>query len=270
VRLTAPTRKPITLAAIHPNAGLAALYRRKLERLIDAMHKSLVHRLLAAYRANPPILAQDDDSPAMGLRFDMRKLGDRWLSRFDEAAPEIAKWFATAAKDRADWALASTLRKAGFTVEFKLTAAANDAYRAVIGQNVSLIRNIAEQHIAGIEGAVMRSVAAGRDIGALAKELETAYGVTKRRAALVATHQNNLATSVITRVRQQELGITTCRWLHSGGGRHPRPSHVKASLDRTTYAVAKGWYDPDAGAWIRPGELIGCRCVSISIVPGLE
>jgi SPP1 gp7 family putative phage head morphogenesis protein len=264
--IVAPTRKPVTLAPVHPNAGLCALYRRKLDRLIDAMQRSLVHWILAQYRANPPEMAADDDSPAMGLRFNIRSLGDRWLSRFDDAAPEVAKWFATAAKDRADWALASTLRKAGFTVDFRLTAAANDVLQATVGANVALIRNIAAQHITGIEGAVMRSVAAGRDVGGLAKELETAYGVTRRRAAFIARSQNNIATATITRVRQTELGVVSAKWRHSGGGRHPRPEHVRAS--GKTYDVAKGMFLE--GVWTFPGVQPNCRCVSISIVPGLE
>jgi SPP1 gp7 family putative phage head morphogenesis protein len=269
--LTAPTKKPVTLAAIHPNAGVCALYRRKLDRLIDEMHASLVYWISAAYRANPPEmaapdLAQDDDSPAMGLRFDMRQLGNRWLSRFDKAGPELAKWFATAVKDRSDWALRDTLKRAGFTVEFKLTAAANDTLQATIGAQVGLIRSIATQHLTQVEGAVMRSVQAGRDLGSLAKELEATYGVTKRRAAFIARSQNNIATATITRVRQAELGIVTAKWLHSGGGRHPRPQHVAAS--GKTYDVGKGMFLE--GVWTFPGVQPNCRCVSISIVPGLE
>lgn len=263
--LSTPTRKPLTLAAIHPNCGLEASYRRKLTALAESMHRSLAYWITAAYRADPPEMAQDD-SPAMGLRFDIRRLGDRWLSRFDEAAPELAAWFATAAKDRADWALRETLRKAGFSVEFKLTGAANDVMQATIGAQVSLIKSIAEKHLADVQGMVMRSVQTGRDLGGLTKELQEAYGITRRRAAFIARSQNNIATATITRVRQQELGITTAKWLHSGGGRHPRPEHVAAS--GKTYDVTKGMLLE--GVWTWPGVQPNCRCVARSIVPGLE
>lgn len=265
-KLSAPARKPVTLAAIHPNAGIGAAYRAKLERLIDEMHASLVYWITAAWRANPPEMAADDDSPAMGLRFNIRTLGQRWLSRFDKAAPELGQWFAKAAKDRADWALRDTLRRAGFTVEFKLTGATNDVMQATIGAQVGLIRSIAEKHLADVQGMVMRSVQTGRDLGTLTKELQAAYGMTRRRAAFIARSQNNIATATITRVRQTELGITTAKWLHSGGGRHPRPEHV--AMSGKTYDVTKGAFLE--GQWVWPGTAPNCRCVARSIVPGLE
>jgi SPP1 gp7 family putative phage head morphogenesis protein len=270
--LTSPTGRAATLAAVHPNAGLTALYRRKLDALIDAMHKSLVRWLLAQYRATPPLMAADDDygtfGPARSLTDEMAELGARWASRFDEAAPELARWFATAAKERADGALAATLRNAGMTVRFTLTPEARDVMQATIGQNVALIKSIAAEHLAEVEGAVMRSVAAGRDVGTLAKELEARFGVTRRRAAFIARSQNGMATATITRVRQTELGVTTALWLHSGGGRHPRPSH--RAMTGKPYEVSRGWFDPDERQWIWPGVLPNCRCVARSVVSGLD
>ena len=112
----------------------------------------------------------------------------------------------------------------------------------------------------------MRSVAAGREVGTLRQELQTRYGLTKKRATLIARDQNNKATAVIVRVRQQECGITEALWLHSSAGRHPRPSHVAAS--RKPYLIDKGMYLE--GKWTWPGQEINCRCISKSIVPGFN
>lgn len=295
---------------VHPNAGVTAAYRRKLEKLVADMDRSLTFWLKANYRREAPRIAQDaalaarygvpvealdvrhfgqdenggfyvlplrellapriaqDASAASELRRVMRRLTRRWLRNFDKAAPELAEWFATAAGERTDSALAASLRKAGFTVKFKPTRAQNEVFQATVGENVALIKSIAQQHLAGVEGALMRSVAAGRDLGGFAKTLETTYGVTARRAAFIARDQNNKATATMTRVRQNELGIKQAKWLHSAGGKEPRPSHVANS--GKLYDVAKGWYDPDAKQWIRPGELPNCRCVSVSVVPGFD
>lgn len=228
------------------------------------MHRSLVFWIKAAYRANPPEMAADASS-AWELRREMEKLGKRWLDRFAEAAPVLAKWFATAAKDRSDAALKAALRKAGFSVRFTLSRAANDVLQATIGQNVGLIKSIAEQHLGQVQTLVMQSVQTGRDLGTLAKALENQYGVTRRRAATIAHHQNNIATATIQRVRQQELGITEAVWMHSLGGRKPRPSHI--AFNGKTYQVAKGAYLD--GEWVYPGQLINCRCVCRSVIPGL-
>ncbi|MDB5777600.1 MAG: putative phage head morphosis protein [Herbaspirillum sp.] len=263
--LRAPSKKPIVLAAIHPNAGLQMAYQKRIDALVDEMQASLVYWLKAAYRANEPEMAQDA-SPATALRDAMRKLSRRWQKRFDEAAPDLARYFATNAADRSDSALRATLKRCGFAVEFKMTAAANDVMQATIGENVGLIRSIASQHLSDVEGMVMRSVSAGRDLGTLSQELAARYGVTKRRAAFIARDQNNKATANITRVRQDGLGITEAQWIHSHGGAHPRPSHVAAAKKR--YAIKEGMYLD--GKWTWPGVEPGCRCISRSVIPGLD
>jgi SPP1 gp7 family putative phage head morphogenesis protein len=116
----------------------------------------------------------------------------------------------------------------------------------------------------------MRSVQTGRDLGQLTKDLQEQFGVTKRRAALIARDRNNKATASMTRVRQVQVGITEAIWVHSGGGKHPRPTHVKAGRDKQRYQVSEGWLDPAVGRNIFPGELVNCRCVSKPLITGLS
>ena len=268
-------RRPVPLAGVRPNEGLQAAYRAKLDRMIDDLHASLLYWLRAAYRANTPEMAQDGiessgESPAMAMRRAMQRLARRWQRRFDDGAPELAKWFSLAAMDRSDKQLAEILKRAGFSVRFRMTAAANDVMQATIGEQVGLIKSIAQQHLGEVEGLVMRSVSAGRDLGALSKEIEDRYGVTKRRAALISRDQNNKASASIQRVRQQGMGIRYAVWCHSNGGNTKRPSHVKASQDKTLYEVSKGWLDPEIDKRIWPGTEINCKCFARPILPFME
>ena len=157
------------------------------------------------------------------------------------------------------------LKKAGFAIEFKMTATANDVMQAIIGEQVGLIKSIASQHLSEVEGLVMRSVSQGRDLKTLSDELQERYGVTKRRAALIARDQNNKATASMNRVRQEELGITEAIWLHSHAGKEPRPSHMAANGKR--YNLSEGMKLDGKYTW--PGVEINCRCVSRSVIPGL-
>ena len=235
------------------------------------MDASVRYWVAAAYRANEPEVARvaaEDELPAAALLRAVRVLAKRWLRRFEAAAPKLAAWFAGDAAKQSDAALRKILRDGGFSVRFKLTAAERDVMRATVAQNVALITSIPAQYFGQVEQSVMRSVAAGRDLGGLAKELRDHYGVTKRRAAFIARSQNNLATAALTRSRQLEVGITQATWLHSGGGKEPRPTHVKAGRDRQVYDVAKGWYDPHEKKHIWPGELPNCRCVCRPVVKG--
>ena len=265
------------LRAIFPNAGLEALYKKRLTALIDEMGRSVSYFMLAQYRKDPPeLLGLDPDdgplaadaSPTAELQRQMKDLGDRWRGRFDDAAKELAAYFSKAAADRSDIQLRAILRKAGFSVKFRMTRAMNDVVQAAVQENVELIRNIPEKYLLDVQGAVMRSAQTGRDAGQLAKDLQEKLGITKRRASFIARDQSNKATASVANVRYRELGIEFAEWRHSGGGREPRPSHVKAGKDHVRYKVSEGWLDPHLNKRIWPGTEPNCRCVARALIPG--
>lgn len=263
--LVSPTGKDIALKPVRANAGIEANYRKRLFKLVEEMNNSLIYWLSSAYKSNEPhALIAADDSPAMAMRSALRKLSRRWQRNFDEGADKLAVWFANKNKDYSDGTLASILKDAGFTVQFKMTAPVNDAYQALIGENISLIKSIASEHLMQVEGLVMRSIQEGRNLSEVSEQLQKRFQVTKRRAALIARDQNNKATAIITKTRQQSLGITQAKWRHSSGGKKPRPSHLHADGD--LYEVEKGMYLD--GKWTWPGVEINCRCVSIPVIAG--
>lgn len=260
--------KDIELRPLQPNAGTTAMYQKKLEKLIDEMNASVMYWIETRYRNNEPVLLAMDDLPVNELKRTIKELAKRWLKNFEEAAPKLADWFAQDVMQRTDASLRAILRQGGFSVRFKMTRAMRENFNATRAQNVALIKSIPEQYLKNVEGAVMRSVQAGRDMGPLAKELQKNYGVTKKRAALIARTQNNLASGSMNKVRQIELGVTKAKWRHSGAGKEPRPTHV--ANNGKLYDVKKGWFDPHEKKWIFPGQLINCRCVSISVIPGFS
>lgn len=265
--LTAPDRRAIRLGPVRPNAGLTETYQRKLDRLILAMSRDVLRRVRAQWRVNPPEMATDESSPA-ALRALFARLAREWTRRFDDFAQSAGRKFGVDAAASADRVFAAQLRKAGFTVKFTMTPAANEIMQATIGEQVGLIKSIPAEYLVDVQGAVMRSVQVGRDLASLTQEIEAKYGIAHRRAAFIARDQNNKATASITKARQLELGITEAIWLHSAGGKVPRPTHVANSGRR--YNIAEGWLDPAIDRRIWPGTEINCRCVSKAIIPGLD
>jgi SPP1 gp7 family putative phage head morphogenesis protein len=264
-RLAAPTKKSVRVAPVRPNLGLEVAYQRSLDRMLDRMHAAIAQAVAICWRRKPPELAADE-SPAAALQAMMGRLTRKWKASFDEFARTRGRAFGGEAAAQADRSFAAQLRKAGFTVRFQPTRAWNDVKQATIQANVGLIRSIPAEHLTAVEGIVMRGVQNGRDMHSISEALQHQFGVTKRRAAFIARDQANKATAAITRVRQAELGITEAEWLHSGGGRHPRPEHVAFSGKR--YAIDKGAYLE--GKWVWPGTEPNCRCVCKSIIPGIS
>lgn len=257
------------LPAVSPNAGIEAWYRRKLDDKIKEMQHSLVYWLTAEYRkAGLAEDAADGSGAATLLANAFRKQSHRWQWAFNKFADHLGKKVAGRILSNADAGLSASVRSQGFAVKFTMTDEMRNTYLAVANENISLIKSIASEHLTEVEGLVMRSVARGRDLGYLTKELQARYGITRRRAALIARDQNNKATSAMTAARQKSLGITEGIWMHSHAGKVPRPDHVAANGKR--FDIRKGIYMPSVGKEVMPGEEINCRCTWRPVIPGFE
>ena len=262
-------QQPKTCRAVAANRGLEAKYRKALQRMIAEMHGSVEYWLTAAYRKDPPRMAalveqaQDAATPSQRIRKILDDLAKRWIGRFDEMAPKLAEAYLQGAFKASDSAFRQALKEAGWSVEFKMTPAVRDAFNASLAENVGLIKSIPEKYLQQVEGVVMRSYSAGRDLETMVKELKTLYPAASHRAELIARDQSNKANAVVNRTRQMELGITEAIWMHSHAGKNPRPDHVAANGKR--YKIAEGCLI--SGEHIQPGEEINCRCTSRAVLP---
>jgi SPP1 gp7 family putative phage head morphogenesis protein len=304
-RFTPRRLKPKTLASIQPNVGVTTWYRNELYALVRQSHVDLLKELkaptevalaqdarirLAGVRyVKPQIvhLAYDSDgqavesevvperweitcdaaSPNARLDAALKRWGAKWNGKFDKAAQHIAKRFASKSYKATQAQFLAELKKAGFTVRFKVTKASLEAFRATVAENVGLIKSIQSQYLTRVQGDVWRAVTRGSDLYTLSQTLRKSYDVTTKRAALIARDQNAKAKATIENTRRMELGITQAIWQHSSAGKEPRPSHV--AMNGKTFELAKGMFDSDEQEWILPGQLINCRCTSRAILPML-
>ena len=250
--------QPDELNPIPPNAGVESEYRRKMQALITSMQNSVLYYVSAAYRnANTERVA--------GVKKIEKVLDDlknRWLGKFDEAAPQLAAGFVAKASKTLDLNMERQLRTRKFGIHFELTPEMRAIVHTEIVQNVSLIQSIPSQYFTEVEGLVMRSVEVGGDLKTLTDELHKRYGITLDRAAKIASDQNHKVNAVMSRVRQLEAGFTHAEWVHVPS-KYPRHSHTEFS--GKTYEIAKGALID--GEYIWPGQLIGCKCVSLPVLP---
>ena len=261
-------QQPKTCRAVPANRGIEAKYRKALQRLIAEMHASVEYWLTAAYRKDPPRMAAlveqaQDASPAQRIRKVLDELAQRWVDRFNDYAPKLAEAYLQGMFKSTDSAFRQALKEAGWAVDFKMTPAMRDAFQASLAENVGLIKSIPEKYLQQVEGVVMRSYSAGRDLATMVKELKQLYPAASHRAELIARDQSNKANAVVNRARQMELGITEAIWQHSHAGKTPRPDHVAANGKR--YKITEGCLI--SGEYIQPGEEINCRCTSRPVLP---
>jgi uncharacterized protein with gpF-like domain len=265
MKLLAP--ETTALPPIVPSAALCAWYYDQLKRLLDAMAGSMELHILAALKRNEPTIGlAQDASPSIGLKRAVNKWGSAWVSKFDAMSADIAKKFAQRSSRHVDISNAAAFKKAGFTVQFQPTPAAKEAYQAVIGWNVGLIKNLPRDYLDGVQNAVWAGVMKGQDLESIAKTLRERHGMSVRRAALISRDQTSKAMALIDNVRATEAGITHAIWMHSHAVKHPRPSHL--AFSGSIYELKKGAYLD--GEWVWPHTAIGCRCYYRKIIPGVN
>lgn len=284
---------------IFPNAGVRAWYERQLVDLLTQSHLDIALVLSLALHETPPkllaadawmvkhnpghggmfsmpehwyidpvYLAQDAKSPIINIDRTLKTWANKWTLKFDKLSLDLSKKFATKAFGVTETAIKAAFKASGFTVKFQPTRAGLEAYRAVVAENVNLIKSIPQEYLTDVQSSVWTSVKSGGNMGTLSRKLHKNYEVSVKRAALIARDQNAKATAVIENTRRQQLGIKTAVWQHSSGGKEPRPAHV--AMNGKTFALSKGMWDEDEGEWIFPGQLINCRCTSRAVIPGFE
>lgn len=229
------------------------------------MNRDVKREISRVYVGSDAGIAQDE-SPAVALRKAARRLHKKWTAKFDALSEELAREFTDKTLSATDRSVQKKLSDVGFSVPFKMTDEMRDAYQATIGENVGLIRSIPEQYLTQVETITMQSVTAGRDLGALTEKIEQQYGVTHRRAALIARDQNNKATSDMVAARQRSIGAKKGIWRHSHGGKTKREDHVKA--DGKEFDLSKGLLIK--GEYVFPGKLINCKCGWEMVLPGFN
>lgn len=207
-------------------------------------------------------------SPTTILQRALEKWGTMWRGRLDDLSLDLSKKFADKSFGATQSSMAAAFKSAGFTVKFKPTEAAREAYRAVVAENVNLIKSIPAQFLKDVQSSTWQAVMDGSDLAKLSQSIQKNYGVAYRRAALIARDQNAKAKAVIENTRRKELGIKEAIWQHSTAGKEPRPTHV--AMNGKTYKLDRGMYDSAVKKHVWPGTEINCRCTSRAVLPGFD
>lgn len=226
------------------------------------MHDSVMYWLSANYKKTGMAA---DASPVAIMKKSLSAMFKQWTRRFNKVSSDLAKAFVNDSKRHADTNFSNAMKKSGFTIKFQMTEEMDVALNGSIAENVGLIKSIPEKYLTQVQTIVLQSVQRGHDLARLTDDLQREFGVTRRRAKTIARDQTNKANSVITVARSRAVGITHGIWVHSGGGKVPRQSHLKAGREKMVFDLSKGAYID--GEYIFPGQLINCRCRYNPIMP---
>lgn len=126
-----------------------------------------------------------------------------------------------------------------------------------VEENVGLISTIPEDALGKMRDIVYDGFTKGKTTTRIIKEIQRAYGISRRRAELIARDQTAKLNGQIQRAQQMDAGITEYVWSTCGDER-VRKSHWELNGKKCQ------WEDPPEnsdGRKCHPGQDFQCRCI---------
>lgn len=136
-------------------------------------------------------------------------------------------------------------------------------------QNAQLIKNMTDNEIERVSGIIQRGMQEGSSYESITNNIEKSFGITRRHAKLIARDQTSKLNGSLTKLRQQNAGISEYVWETSEDERV-----------RTDHRALQGklcrWDDPTVyfnyssnkwekrskigGTLVHPSVDVNCRC----------
>lgn len=307
VKAKKQTKDFITLKAINVNAGLKAWYKKEFIKLVKVMVKGYESKLISLYKSSKEQIKNIamDDNIGSQARILLNKLNKAYTKYYDDKSKEASESMVK----KTEKLLKNTLEASFFSIVSKLAdkdtqenrvikelfsqfspevlsnkekfmkaftvnkrlfyQVNNEVKKTIIMNNAELIKSIQQEYHKNISQQVYECIVNGKPQTALEEMIKTVGDKTKRRARLIADDQINKAHSVLYRQELKQNGITKAKWIHIGGGKTDRKTHVTNApkgLNNAIFDIKKGIYDPSVQKYVQPAELPFCRCSMIPIV----
>lgn len=257
--------------AVKPNKQAARSFNARLQQLVNAIKKDINERIVPLVRSLEPLYIGDsaiNDAWPDDIMEVFASVKNKWRSaEFAGASKSVASDFVKAMNIQNSKRFTASVKPVGVTGLdiFGDSPKLTDLLSASIADNTRLITSIPEQYLENVQSVVMSNMRAGLRPSAIVKQLQEQYGITQRRATLIARDQTSKANGELSKQRQEDAGFEYFRWSDSDDAR-VRDRHEK--LSNQDIGFGKGvyrWDNPpknDKGAPIIPGQEINCRCIA--------
>lgn len=205
---------------------------------------------------------------ASDLNRAIQELSERWKTRYEEAAEDIADRFIKRVNTSTKKSIEQAYAGVGFDIRLRDTKETRNIISSLRYTQVDLIKSIPARELDAVAGIVQRGVQTGRDIFHIQDELKKRFAMDNRRAVTIAIDQTNKATQAIREAHDIAAGINEGIWDHVPGRKTSRQTHVAMNGKRfKLYGADKGLYDSAVGRHVMPGELILCACGYRAVLP---
>lgn len=255
---------------LHVSLSVIGRYDDELRRLVKTM-TGITQRKLEQFFKEPH--AEEffalDASVSSQARILVNEMERQFDDLFGLRAKDISEGAVEDVVENSERMLKASLKQlsGGLVIDTDIsTGVVGDVVKASVAENVGLIKNIPQQYLTGVRGAVMRSITTGRGLADLVPYLQKHEGITLRRARIIANDQTRKAFNAINKGKMEAMGVNEYEWLHSGGGQTPRPYHLHTLAGKIFSFDNPPIIDPKTKERGIPGQLINCRCTMVPVI----
>ncbi len=263
----ANTRRQAKGVELSRSTGVS--FNALLQKMVREIRKDVDRTILPLLRELEPQF-QADAMPTMDqygpqLLAALRALVERWSSpAMRQIAEQTSTEFVRNANRVNRERFERDLGTFGIDV-FSDSPDLQDYIQVSIADNTRLIMSIPDQYLTNVESIVLTNVRAGGRPAAVATQLREQFGVTRRRAQLIARDQTAKVNGDLAARRQQSSGLEYFEWIDSDDER-VRRRHGDIADKVTAYGEGiYRWDNPplsNTGVPIIPGSDFQCRCIA--------
>lgn len=152
----------------------------------------------------------------------------------------------------------------GIDISKRLTIPNEQFYiKSRIQTNTRLITKMTDDYIDNLNTILYSSFQQGTSLKQLTKELKEQFGITQRKAKLIARNETKNTNTQLNNKQAKHLGFELGTWLGSEDERE-REQHNKHNNKK--YKIGVGLDDGEGGKE-EPGDKINCRCTFYIDIP---
>lgn len=239
------------------NRGIGIQYNVQLQKLVKSIKKDIDESIVPLVRQ----YGLTRDSMTTDGWYDflipaLTALMKRWKSeRVQQLAARLAGDFVTAANN-------ASRKSVGIDI-YEAHPELRDVLQSSTWSNVQLIQSIPDQYLAQVQQLVVNNMRAGLRPSSIVNQLQQQYGVTQRRAKMIARDQTSKVQGDLNEKRQRAVGFEYFQWVTSKDER-VRDRHTEIAEKLTAYGLGIYRWDnlplSDKGVPIKPGSDYQCRC----------
>lgn len=236
-------------------------YNRKLQQIVKLVRADVDAEIVPVIKQQAPEYVADSWTDVIAAA--LRRLLTRWTSPFaQQQAEQIAADFVRTAADD------TMRRQSSFGIDlYGGDRQLQDYLQAAAFQNAQLIKSIPAQYLEQVQNIVMGNMRQGMRPSYIEQALVKQFGITTRRAKLIARDQTAKIQGEMNRIRQVNSGITYFKWTTSQDER-VRHSHVAVAKRDVGYGEGVfRWDDLPVvdGVPSYPGSAVNCRCIARAV-----